>query len=395
MTVLGDRHLRIDPSGALCDAAESVGGSVLVVLGPGLAATAAGQHTLFMVLNLLVRQDRLVSKVLVSLEDAPLHSRIWPFAGNRPTSLTALVEACGTRIIANGVPVMLHSTDASAPFEILIGNTQPTNKAARSLCVFGEGWNACAGPPGSAPPHMPTSANPLGPYFAACLASGEVFKFYRKVTPGRGALIESIAFSLLDFAVRETWDQLPADPVVGKISLRDPYLIGSGAVGQAAALVFGAFPDIEGHVTTIDPQTLDDITNLNRYALACSEDLNHKRSKAEIVGRYLESRGLTVHTSVMKWQDFVTRMNRSGQLPALQTSESKARYRFVLSCVDDTDGNAARHAIQNVWPEILIGASTHGDGLRASVSRYDVRSEQMCLKCHNPLREVGPDSGTG
>src|ERR1019366_7910014 len=55
---------------------------------------------------------------------------------------------------------------------------------------------------------------------------------------------------------------------------------------------------------------------------------------------------------------------------------------LVLSCVDD---NGARHAIQNLWPDLIVGGSTIG--LTAKAITYDVSSDQLCLKCFNPVVE--------
>lgn len=388
MTDLGDRHVRSDPSGSLVDATESNSGTVFVAVEPRLASTRAGQHALFMALNLLVRQDRLVTRVVVNAPDELLHDRIWPFAGVKPTSIFAMVKACGLQIVGPRIPVEMSSGDhADAAVVVTIGNAPVPVRDVHTICIFGDGWKAYAGPSGSAPTHVPASDNPLGPYFAACLATGEVFKFFRRVRPGRGAFIERLAVSLFDLSVCESWEMLPADKSVGGLRLQNPYLVGAGAVGQAAALTVGAFANLSGHLTVIDPESLDDLTNLNRYALADLEDLVANRPKADVVETYLTSRGLSVHSASLEWQEFMKRIDRSGQRPELVQLEGRGRYRLILSCVDDTDGNIARHAIQNVWPETLIGASTHGDGLRASVSVYNMQADQMCLKCRNPLRD--------
>ena len=49
------------------------------------------------------------------------------------------------------------------------------------------------------------------------------------------------------------------------------------------------------------------------------------------------------------------------------------------------DDNGARHAIQQLWPELIIGGSTHG--LTAKAITYDLSGEQLCLNCFNPVIE--------
>jgi len=51
-----------------------------------------------------------------------------------------------------------------------------------------------------------------------------------------------------------------------------------------------------------------------------------------------------------------------------------------LSCVDR---NRHRHAIQQFWPEHIIGGST--DELSIQVSAYDMNTDNECLICGNPL----------
>lgn len=386
LTHLGDRHLRPDPSGALASAENARKGSVRVIVAPSMASVRAGQHASWMLINQLVRQDRLVECISIYLPDTPLLDQVLPF-GHAPTLSGALVQ-WAQEVAADRVRLVLNDSDVGpVDVEIHLGNVEVQLPAVRHVSIFGEGWNAYAGPPRSAPQHIPSDSNPLGPYFAACLGAGETFKHLRQINPGRGTFIDRLAYSLFDLRTYSSWSQLPIAPLPGEIQIPNPYLIGGGAVGQAFALAIGSIPGIRGHLTVVDPQSLDDITNLNRYSLARLDDFFNQRSKTEIVATYLRSRGVSVHPAQMKWEDFLRRVSVGDQLPELAQMEQRYRFPLILSCVDDTDGNHARHAIQNVWPRTLIGASTHGDGLRASVSEYQSNSGRMCLKCHNPIRD--------
>jgi hypothetical protein len=95
-----------------------------------------------------------------------------------------------------------------------------------------------------------------------------VFKHLRQINPDRGAFVDRLAYSLLDLQTRPAWGDLPAAALPADIPIGQPYLVGAGAVGQAFALALGSVPGVRGHVTAIDPESLDDITNLNRYPLA-------------------------------------------------------------------------------------------------------------------------------
>jgi hypothetical protein len=78
----------------------------------------------------------------------------------------------------------------------------------------------------------------------------------------------------------------------------------------------------------------------------------------------------------------VTQRNRLPNRSGLDALEARFRNRVILSCVDD---NAARHAIQNLWPELIIGGSTEGPTAKAIA--YDMAGDQLCLKCYNPVVE--------
>lgn len=384
--LLGDRHLRPDPSGALRPAEEARKGLVRVIAPATIASTIAGQHMLWTLTNQLARQDRLVERIALSVPETRLLDGVVPFtkSGSLGESLLAWAkEAVGERVRVE----LDNAADEGAAVEITVGNESPQFAADRRLSIFADGWNAYAGPLGSAPNAIPQDRNPLGPAFAGCLAAGEVFKHLRGINPERGSFVDRLAYSLLDLQARARWEDLPSAELPEMFSIGQPYLVGAGAVGQAFALALGSVPGARGHVTVIDPEALDDITNLNRYPLARTVDFDDLRPKADIIAQYLRSRGLTAHPTMKKWEDFLRRVDRGDQLPELASNEAVFRFDTILSCVDDTDGNFARHAIQNVWPRMLMGASTHATGLRSSVSIYDVRSPWMCLKCHNRLRD--------
>ena len=153
----------------------------------------------------------------------------------------------------------------------------------------------------------------------------------------------------------------------------------AGAVAEAAAISFAGLSDATAHATVIDPDPLD-LSNDNRYALATLED--EEKPKAPFMANFLARRGFTQYPYVGTWQDYVTRRGRPPNRADLDALEAGFRYQLILSCVDD---NGARHAIQQLWPELIIGGSTHG--LTAKAITYDLSGEQLCLKCFNPVIE--------
>jgi hypothetical protein len=103
-------------------------------------------------------------------------------------------------------------------------------------------------------------------------------------------------------------------------------------------------------------------------------------SKAEILTSYLDSVGFRCDPQNRWWDEHTRDAGKHSRDPAIAASEARYRYEWVLSCVDKND---ARHAVQGVLPKIIVGAST--DGLRASVSTYDLGGPGFCLKCYNKI----------
>jgi molybdopterin/thiamine biosynthesis adenylyltransferase len=163
------------------------------------------------------------------------------------------------------------------------------------------------------------------------------------------------------------------------IALPTFYMAGAGAVAQAAALTLAGLPSVTGHASVADPDALD-LSNDNRYALATLHD--DGQPKVPMIEHFPKQRGVEVFPFTGTWQDYVTRCGRDANRADLDALERKFLYRLVLSCVDD---NSARHAIQNLWPDLIIGGSTYG--LTAKAITYDMCGDQLCLKCFNPVVE--------
>ena len=102
--------------------------------------------------------------------------------------------------------------------------------------------------------------------------------------------------------------------------------------------------------------------------------------KAPLLAAFLSARGFSQYPYQGTWQAYVTRQNRDANREDLANLESRFLYRLILSGVDD---NGARHSIQNLWPDLIIGGGTYG--LTAKAITFDMASTQRCLKCFNPV----------
>jgi molybdopterin/thiamine biosynthesis adenylyltransferase len=373
---LGDRHLR--PIDGL--ARPSGERRVRITAGEAAARSVAGQHTLWMLANLLARQFGVVAEVELALPRVPLHSRVALFGGREllPETLAEVVRQVA------GAAVRVTEKQAHADVEVVVGRPPDERlPSTHRIGVLGAGWRVFAGRPEAVQVANLDNGTTLGPYFAACIGGGEVFKRLGGLLSGKGRFIDSLTLSLWDFHRHADWTQAPDGPPIDSLTLPAFYLIGAGAVGQAVAAALAAWDGLRGHATVIDLEGIDE-TNLNRYLLATLADVG--AGKTELLAARLAGRGFTGHRSDNGWPGYaLDPLAREGQLPDLRAEETAYRYRLVLSCVDK---NVPRHAIQSYSPEYLIGASTNGLGL--AVAAYDMRSDFECLKCHNPPEPKGP-----
>ncbi len=379
---LADRHFRPDPHGALADPSSARQARVLVAISGAAARTKSGQDALWMLTNLLCRQFKLVTAITFDIPaEIEMLARVAAF-GEAPT-LRESVMNCVRLVAGQYVGVDAYDADQAPPptIEIFIGQPPGEPRAEVRLVLFADGWRLFLGsrfPEGASS----TSDVTLGPYLGACFAAGEVFKRLRGLKEGKGHLIgeeRELFLSLWSGESAASWNQLALDPPMPSMALPAFYMAGAGAVAQAAALALAGFPNVTGHASVADPDTLD-LSNDNRYALATLHD--DGQSKAPMMDGFLKQRGFEVFRFTGTWQDYVTRRGRDANRADLDALERKYLYRLVLSCVDD---NSARHAIQNLWPDLIIGGSTYG--LTAKAITYDMSGDQLCLKCFNPVIE--------
>jgi molybdopterin/thiamine biosynthesis adenylyltransferase len=377
---LADRHFQPDPHGILADPGAARQADVLLAIGEQMAGTAAGQHVFWMLTNLLSRQFKLIRGVTFDVPgNAVLLPRVAAFGAAAMLKETGM--NCVRRVAGKHVAIREFPAGEGPAIEISIGRPAEAPRAPVRLVVHADGWRLFLGHEFPLD-ELPSSDSTLGPYLAACFAAGEVFKRLRGLKEGKGRMIgqgNELYLSLWTGHSAASWGQLDPDPPVGRTDLPPFYFAGAGAVAQAAALAIGGLPAVSGHATVVDPENLD-LSNDNRYALATLDD--DGRGKAALLADFLCSRGFTVFPRQDPWQEYVTRRNRPANRSDLDELERQFRYRLVLSCVDD---NSARHAIQNLWPEMIIGGSTYG--LTAKAITYDMASNELCLKCFNPVAE--------
>lgn len=369
---LADRHLRPDPQGALADPGDMKPGFVLVQVSSDMASAMGVQHLVWMLVNLLSRQFKVVQGIVFDVPDVRLHSAIAPFG--QKAGLVETLEECVRLVSGAHIKAYRHGDGPAADISLGIGDIQPS--AERHWQLYADGWRYAIVQNGELPTMPPQSGLSIGPYLCASFAAGEVFKLLRGLKPGRGDFIKSHHSSAWTMTSEKEWDALIEGPGVdGFDVLPHFYFAGAGAVAQAAALCLGS-SSFKGSCSAIDSDKLD-LTNGNRYSLSTLGD--NGKSKVELMRDYLQSRGFSCQVIPEWWQDFVTSSGRLAPNEAIRQLEREYKFPIVLSCVDK---NLPRHDLQRALPQLLIGGST--DGLSAKASIFDLGVGTACLKCHNP-----------
>jgi len=215
---------------------------------------------------------------------------------------------------------------------------------------------------------------PFGPYFAACLAVGDI---YLSVRMPRGQYLPASTYG---------WDCLKATPLATdivapstavakmlsdwaacsvKISLSTHALAGVGAVGAAWMHTLWACPGLTGSVPVVDADShgvTDD--NLNRGVLYTRAD----------IGKPKAITAASAAPGDLRWLPSQGRFEEAGVAPDV-----------LVSAVD---GNDARAALQGRYPPVILSGSTRD--LRAETLRVFPDSG-ACLRCHNPPRTMLSD----
>ncbi len=371
---ISDRHLRAVDGLRPADERSSLR---IRVLARSAATTVAGQHLVACLVNLLCRMTDLVAAIEVDLPEVETRVPL-PFADLKPDLRQTMVDLARWAV-GNEVAIEIEPTDTSADIWLCIGEDVQAPTGIFSLHALANGWRAWVGTPDHLPeaPCSFTSHNPLGPFLAATLLVGEVFKRGRGIT--RGRWVEDIGHSLWT-GETAPWPELEDGPELAGLSLPAFYLIGAGAVGQGVINLVGATGFSSSYVVTIDDDH-HDATNLNRCFVAGVGDQGNP--KVDAVANYRLLAGVDGFEFPGTLAEYLRR-SKVGLSLALAEQEADDRFDCVLSCVDK---GTSRQDVQGLWPRLLMGGSTLG--LAAKTNVYDLAAGTACLGCHNPPEDDG------
>lgn len=331
---------------------------VTLAAADSVAHSRSGQHLLWMLVNLLARQADEIGQLSFDISPgvrvqrglSPLLAETGP--------LTAALSA-GARDIN---PALGVSAACDRHLRVQVGPGRPSS-AGQTATLFASAtsWGGYSGTDEA--PWAPVDGNPVGPYVAACLTAGEVFKVLRDVQAEDGTRIRGVWYDAYRLQVVDRPPDGPALP--DHVQGLSAVLAGVGAVGTALLHTLYATPGLTAHLVAVDNDFQGiEATNLNRYTLFGNADLAHlKASRAD---QRVSGSGLTLSPRDLSWDAW------AATYPADERD-------LVLSCVDN---NRARHAIQNALPGVILSASTLD--MRAQLVAFERLPGVACLRCHNP-----------
>ncbi len=133
-----------------------------------LAAERGVQHCAWMLVNILSRLEGIVRSIgFTCPEHVRIHERVVPEASS------GYFEVAVLKATENLDVVPVHRGRVGG-LRLVVGLTTGESDWA----VFGAGWTGGISKSAIRPPVTPSTL-PFGPYIAACVAAGEVFKFAR------------------------------------------------------------------------------------------------------------------------------------------------------------------------------------------------------------------------
>ena len=342
MSDLSNRH-ESTLDGTLRPFDTSLSRAVKVVLSPELGEDRLAQLTMCVLVNLLSRMEGVVSSVELAVPSVYAAPLLWPWQAPEE-SLRQLLSK-----ISDGIAVVPLET-GSEPLVLVVGSERVHN----ATYLGASGWQ---GGISTAPtPLTSTGEVAFGPFIAAALAAGEVFKAIRiEDHPGL------IAPSFFDaWSLTGSNAPLPIPEQVQGFATIEGFLAGAGAVGCSSLYVLWASLGlaVSLDVADGDPEGFAE-TNRNRYVLLIRDLVGEM--KASSLADCLRRPAFTLRPHDRPVEEIVP---HSG---------------LVLSAVDK---NTARQALQGWYPRHLLGGSTNG--LRAEVFSCGPLGERACLRCFNP-----------
>jgi molybdopterin/thiamine biosynthesis adenylyltransferase len=328
-----------------------------------------------MLVNLLARQYGVVDNIFLDIPRAESLVGVFPLRVN-PASFPERLLKLAWDVAGPEIQVShwkSESLSRIAGENLAVINLGTVDTKIESECVISvaaDGWRFACSTEDALDVSASSHANPIGPYMAACFAASAVFRHFIGQDPRT-----EIAYGLWDGA-EGRWSELKPGISLGEVVLPPVYIIGTGAVGTAAAFALAASREIRGNLILIDPKK-STITNKNR--LLSTRYADPERAKVLLAADLFYESQIQCYPYFGAWPDYTIAEGRCtpDNIVAIERCD---RYEWVLSCVER---NHQRRGIALLYPGNVLGGSTNG--MRAQVAYYSMGGACQCLGCDHPI----------
>jgi molybdopterin/thiamine biosynthesis adenylyltransferase len=349
---------------------------IRIIVAESWARSQAGQLLVSCLVNLLARQVGLVSHIEVVAAETELliPLPIGTTAGKFPGSLKGIAQWA----VKESVSFSDTNSGFAVDFTVLVGAAAET---ATGIVLFaiGNGWKAWVGDPGRGPVGIaPDKSNPLGPFLAATLVAGEIFKRTRGIL--RGRFLTANGYSLWSGATSPDWEALEDGPELTGAALPPIHIVGAGAVGNGLVYILVNSCLRDGYFVLLDDDRYDG-TSLNRCFMAGWEDIDEP--KVDALFARLKLAGLDAYAFPGTIKQYLMADRSEVRKDAARQADDLS-FDVVISCVDR---GISRQDVQGLAPALLLGGSTLGLAARANL--YPHRPGAACLSCFNPAETDG------
>ena len=327
-------------------------------------STSEGQRTLDLLVDLLARLYPTIA--IQGLEtSSPEHSHVLARLSARARAINPEITVLQGLDQVTAVAVV-GATSVGG----LLGNVNPF-----VVYIGSNGWIARASR--HTPVRSSPTDNPFGAGAAACIAAAALFRstfadeLEQRGVPELGALNTEgaqadLSLSLLDFstgsATRVDYRQLN-----GAIDIGETFLVGLGAIGNAAVWALARTPGLTGTLNLIDREVIE-LSNLQRYVLA---------TEASVGQRKVDVAASAIHSDLepVTEQRLVVRAHGEHWDAYLATRDDYL-LEHVLLALDSAED---RIAAQSSLPRWIANAWTQPENL--GVSRHASFRDEACVAC--------------
>lgn len=288
-------------------------------------------------------------------------------------------QAMADRALAINPDIEITTDVASASSMVVVGVTPVAVRRKRGrdagvVYVGSRGWQLYASernPSGSG-----QTLIPFGAGAAACVGAAEIFRqvFQDQLESSNvryaNALRASepdvdLSLSLLDWSVGGS----VAGEAKGSdaaIDIGEAFLVGAGAIGNAAIWALARTPRLAGVLHVIDAENIE-LSNLQRYVLTSEAAIG--RRKVDLAYEEMQRRaseyahGVSVQPHALRWDEFMS-------------ERENFHLQRVLLALDSADD---RIAVQSSLPRWVANAWTQPENL--GVSRHPSFTREPCVAC--------------